>query len=343
MLRGLGKGDLVEYATLQAGLSYLDTGFGYWAYRRIGGVDITLGGPVCAPGDRSEMLKRFLHRSRRALLFYLPESFLPLLGDASLHCAGIGSDRRPSLEPLLSDPPRVVQGALRHARRAGLRWVEREASSLGPAEHEAIRRIDAAYLARAQCSVEMSFLNRPVRPVEDRGRRFIFLETGAGDGGPLDWLGYAALNPIFRQGAVEAYLLDALRFRPTRIWGLWLSTVHHLAGRLSAEGLGLHLGYAPLHEIHHPTGLRGRTLRRQLDGMARMLGPAQYLTRLRELKDTIPGVYEPRYVASFTRVAPVALWALVEAMGVGMQRILGPELLPVIREGLSGRAARMRT
>ena len=69
----------------------------------------------------------------------------------------------------------------------------------------------------------------------------------------------------------------------------------------------------------------------------------QYLTRLRELKDTIPGVYEPRYVASFTRVAPVALWALVEAMGVGMHRFLGPDLLPVLREGLSGRAARMRT
>ena len=61
-LRALGNGDLVEYATLQAGLSYLETSFGYWAYRRIGGVDITLGGPVCAIGVMSNRSRGWFRR-----------------------------------------------------------------------------------------------------------------------------------------------------------------------------------------------------------------------------------------------------------------------------------------
>ena len=67
-MRAFGGGDLIGVTTLQAGLKWFETSFGVWAYQHVGGVDITLGGPLCAPSDRGEMLRRFLARSPRPML-----------------------------------------------------------------------------------------------------------------------------------------------------------------------------------------------------------------------------------------------------------------------------------
>ena len=85
-----GDGDLISYATLQDDLEHLETSFGYWSYFRAGGMDITLGGPVCAPGDRTEMIRRFLSLSRRPILFYVRQDLLGELEGTGLRCAGIG-------------------------------------------------------------------------------------------------------------------------------------------------------------------------------------------------------------------------------------------------------------
>jgi hypothetical protein len=156
-----------------------------------------------------------------------------------------------------------------------------------------------------------------------------------------DSFGFAVINAIWREDAVCGWLLDLLRFERTRQWGLWWCVVHALSRRLAAEGTSLAVGFAPLHRLAHPTGA-SRTLAMQLDWMERRLSHVDYLRRLYALKSTLPGTWEPRAVASFTRLAPRVVQVFVEACGVPFSSLLGPQLLDVLRRGLVRDAGEMR-
>jgi hypothetical protein len=147
------------------------------------------------------------------------------------------------------------------------------------------------------------------------------------------------LNPIYQAGKVRSYLLDILRCEPTRLWGVWLSTVHALAAQLSAEGHGLSLGYCPLHRVQPAPAGASPLLQAQIDWMVRYLASTPYLRRLRERKDLIPGPAEQRYLASFSRLAIVSVYAVMEAMGVGFTYLLGPGLAYALVDGIRSRRA----
>jgi lysylphosphatidylglycerol synthetase-like protein (DUF2156 family) len=340
-VRRCGQGDLIACSTLQQDIELFETSFGFWAHRRVHGMHITLGGPICAPDDRPEMLRRFLAHARRPILFYVREDLLRALDGAGLHGAGIGVDRHVDLPGFLRAPARPVRGAVKKARKAGVRVEPLDLETLDAATRQRLDQITRRYLAASEITREMCFLNRPMSLVPDRLRRVFTLRTH--QRGPDGIFGYAVLNPIFDSGQVTGYLLDLLRFEPTRLWGVWLSTVHALAERLAGEGMGLSLGFCPLHRVRPAPISASRLLQAQIDWMVRHLSSAQYLRRLRELKDLIPGPAEARYLASFSRVALVSLYAFMEAMGVGFGYLFGPDLWKVlgqgIRDRLSGPAA----
>jgi lysylphosphatidylglycerol synthetase-like protein (DUF2156 family) len=340
-VRRCGQGDLIACSALQDGMEVFETSFGFWAHRRVLGMDITLGGPICAPDDRPEMIRRFLSRSKRPILFYVREDLLRALDGTGLHCAGIGIDRHVDVDALLARPARAVRGALRKAGKAGVSVEPLDLTTLDHAMRRRLEEITARYLAGAEVNREMTFLNRPMSVAPDDMRRVFTLRTGGhGEhGGPGGVFGYAVLNPIYEAGAVTAYLLDILRFEPTRLWGVWLSTVHALAARLAREGVGLSLGFCPLHRVRPAPAGASRVLQAQIDWMVRYLSSAQYLRRLRELKALIPGPEEPRYLASFSRVGLVSLYAFMEAMGVGFGYLFGPDLVKVLQQGLRSRLA----
>lgn len=343
-VRRCGQGDLIACSTLQDGMEVFETSFGFWAHRRVLGMDITLGGPICAPDDRPEMLRRFLSRSKRPILFYVREDLLRALDGTGLHCAGIGIDRHVDVDALLTRPARAVRGALRKAGKARVSVEPLDLTNVDHATRRRLAEITARYLAGAEVTREMTFLNRPMSLAPDGMRRVFTLRADGRDshGGHDDHggiFGYAVLNPIYEQGAVTAYLLDILRFEPTRLWGVWLSTVHALAARLAGEGVGLSLGFCPLHRVRPAPAGASRVLQAQIDWMVRYLSSAQYLRRLRELKALIPGPEEPRYLASFSRVGLVSLYAFMEAMGVGFGYLFGPDLVKVLQQGLRSRLA----
>jgi lysylphosphatidylglycerol synthetase-like protein (DUF2156 family) len=341
-VRRCGQGDLIACSTLQDGMEVFETSFGFWAHRRVLGMDITLGGPICAPDDRPEMIRRFLSRSRRPILFYVREDLLRALDGTGLRCAGIGIDRHVDVEALLTRPARAVRGAVRKAGKARVSVEPLDLTALDHATRRRLEEITARYLAGAEVTREMTFLNRPMSLAADGMRRVFTLRADRpGDhDGPGGIFGYAVLNPIYEQGAVTAYLLDILRFEPTRLWGVWLSTVHALAARLAREGVGLSLGFCPLHRVRPAPAGASPVLQAQIDWMVRYLSSAQYLRRLRELKELIPGPEEPRYLASFSRVGLVSLYAFMEAMGVGFGYLFGPDLVKVLQQGLRSRLAR---
>ncbi|MCB9595954.1 MAG: DUF2156 domain-containing protein [Sandaracinaceae bacterium] len=324
LVRRFGDGDLIACATLAEGLEHFETSFGFWAHRRVGGAHAALGAPICDPADRPEMLRRFLRVARRPTLFYLREPFAITCAEAGLRVASIGSDRRLDVAALLGSPPREVLGARRRGDKMGFSIEE---ASLGGPERDRLDAISRAYLARAEITKEIAFLNRPLSHAPDPTRRlFLLKQRGVA-------FGFAVLNAIYREGRVEAWLLDLLRLEPTKQWGVWLCTVHALAERLRAEGVGLDVGFAPLHGLAHPPGA-SRALSWQLDAMERRLSNAKYLRRLYELKAVLPGAWEPRAMASHSRSALRALYVFTEASGVGFSYLFGPDLPRVIWRGL---------
>ena len=336
-VRAHADGDLIAASTLQPGLRWFETSFGGWAYADVAGHQVTLGGPLCAPADRRELLARFLARSRRPILMYLREDLLPLVAaHGGLRCAGIGIDRHVDVPALLAAPAPEVRAAARKAARAGFRLRPLELAALDPSERQRLDQITARYLARSQVEVEMAFLNWPMSARPEPLRRVYSLDKF--DREHQGSFGYAVLNPIFADGRRTGWLLDILRFEPTRLWGVWLATVHALAEELAAAGEGLSIGFAPLDQLRPAAHAPSRALQAQLDGVARYLGSVRYLRRLRELKRLIPGPAEPRYLASYTRVAPVVLYAFFRAMRVPIGPMLGPKLVETLAEGLRGSA-----
>jgi lysylphosphatidylglycerol synthetase-like protein (DUF2156 family) len=330
-IRACGDGDLIAASTLQPGLQWFSTSFGLLPYRRVAGIDVTLGGPLCEPADRAELLGRFLAWSRRPILFYLREPTLALLDGSGLHAAGIGVDRHVDLATLLRAPSKPVRGALSRARRAGFELRPLALDRLDTHTRARLEQITARYFAHAAVTREMTFLNRPMSYAPDGMRRvFALIKHDCEHEGMF---GYAVLNPIFAEGQRRGWLLDILRFEPTKLWGVWFCSVFLLAQLLAQEGEELSLGFAPLHRVRAAPHARCRVLETQVDWMVRYLSTTSYLTRLRELKDAIPGPEEPRYLASYTRSLPTVLHAFLGAMGVEVRSLLNPGLLEVLREG----------
>jgi phosphatidylglycerol lysyltransferase len=334
-VRRFGAGDLIAAATLQPKMEILQTAHGFWAYRQAASTQITLGGPICAPAHRQLMVDRFLAHARRPVFCYIRQNLVEILGKKGLHCAGMGIDRWVDLKAFLSAPAREVLGARKKAAKAGVVLTEASPQSLTPALTTQLNEISSAYLAAAEVQTEMTFLNRPLDQAPDPDRRVFLLGRGAEQAGEI--FGFAVLNPVFQNGKITAYLLDLLRYRPSRVWGLWLSTVHQLAERLQREGVGLSLGYCPLHQVAAPSTGGSSVLQAQLDWMGRYLAHETYIRRLNAQKALIPGPSEQRYFASYSRSAATALGSLMTATGLPRTSLIGPDLVRTVGTGLRQR------
>lgn len=335
-VKEFGSDDLVASSVLQEKMSYFETSFGVWAYKSVWGMDLTLGGPLCAKSDRPAMIERFLAFSKRPSLMYLRKDMIQDLEGTGLHCTGMGVDRDVDLDAFLKAPAKPVRGALKKARKAKLVIEELDLKSVSKELEERIAEITKKYLAVAECRIEMSFINRPMSLRHDGLRRvFTLSKTDREHEGAV--FGYAVLNPIFKDGEIRSYLLDILRFEPTRLWGLWFSVVHFFAELMKAEGKDFHLGHCPLYKIEKAPINSSPWLDKQMNWMVQYLSSTQYLQRLRSMKSQIPGREEQRYIASSSRSALKIFLALMEVSGVSFTYLFGPDLPKVLWQGLKDR------
>lgn len=349
--------DPIAFSTLQEGLAYCETSYGYIAYRRVLGVDITLGPPIAAPADRAALIDRFLQTSRRPVFCYLraPEA-AQVQAQARTHhgrplrLAGMGLDRlidgRALADPAALSKP--LRGARKHAQRAGFRVERIDPSSLSASQRQALVAITRAYLSHGPLPYEMRFLNRPFTLAYGQlghpGERLYLLQQAPREASEPRLFGYAVLNPWFAGGRITGYLLDIVRCQPTRQWGVYLALVDRLLADLATEGIHqLSLGFCPLHGAEGaittdalaslPAARLSPSLSWQVGRLEQYLAAVPYVQRLVEMKAALPGEYEPRYFLSYSGLALPAFAALLAACGVSLSSIIGPRLWSSIVAG----------
>lgn len=318
LLRAHGV-DPISYSTLQPGLDYFETSFGYVAYARAAGFALTLGPPVCAPGDRRAMLERFFSAVKRPVFFYVLGDVAreaKELGGRWYRTCAIGIDKVLSLEAPL-DGDAKVKSAAKKAKKAGLTLEEVRPSA---ADRARIFEINAAYLKKAAVPVEMRFLNRPLSFEDDGLARLFVLRVDR------ELLGYASVDPYgFEGGRPAGYLLNLLRFGKTSLWGVYYSAVLLLAEALRSGGTReLSLGFCPLSGVD-VTGC-SRLLSAQVRWMAKRFADVAYLKRLKEMKDAFPGPTPQRYFVGSSPVVATTLLALLKACGVPLTPIVQSQL-----------------
>lgn len=345
--------DPIAFSTLQSGLRYCDASYGYIAYQRAWGIDITLGPPVAAPSDHATLIDRFLRTQRRPVFCYLRgDAAQQVLQVAALpprrrmYAAGMGVDRLLRTRDLSSPGdslPKPLRGARKHARRAGFFLQAVDPQDLRAADLDRLAQITRAYLQKSQLPYEMRFLNRPfapheVQPAQARARTYLLTQRPRSDQ-PPQVFGYAVLNPWFASGRPSpvGYLLDILRCEPTRQWGVYYAAVDALCQQLSTEGVAdLSLGFCPLHQtqVEDPheagdTSLLPSTspiLSAQVAWLERQLAAVPYVQRLRDLKMSLPGRSCRRYFVGPSPLFVPAFVALMGACGVRLGSLLGPSL-----------------
>jgi lysylphosphatidylglycerol synthetase-like protein (DUF2156 family) len=313
LLRAHG-GDPIAYSTLQPGLSYFDTSYGYLAYVRAFGFALTLGPPVCSPFDRAALMEAFMRAVPRPVFFYVRQDVAWLakeLGGWRYRTCAIGRDKVLNLgSPLDSDAK--VKSAMKKARKAGLTLVEQRPSGV---DRTRIEAINSAYLQKSAVPVEMRFLNRPLSYQDDGLGRMFTLQL---DG---DLLGYAVLDPWFEGGRAAGYLLNLLRFGRTSLWGVYYAAVALLAEALHAEGIkSLSLGFTPLGGVD--TAGCSRLLSPQVKFMERRFATVPYLQRLKEMKDAFPGETPQRYFVGGSPLLATTVLSLLKACGVPLEPII---------------------
>lgn len=352
--------DPIAFSTLQDGLRYCETSYGYIAYQRVLGIDITLGPPIAAPADRADLIERFLRGSRRPLFCYLRAGDAALVAGLApnrlgrrLHLASMGLDR---LIDARDTPPdatakKPLRGARKQAQKAGFAVERCDPEALSASQRQRLSAITTAYLSHSQLPYEMRFLNRPFTATQPgggtAGERLYLLQQQAAPDAEKSLFGYAVLNPWYDGGKVAGYLLDIVRFLPTRQWGVYMALVDRLLADLAAAGIHqLSLGFCPLHgtgsEISRRALAQATTssgaaisplLSRQVGWLEQYLAAVPYVQRLVEIKSALPGHYEPRYFVSYTASALHAFFALLGACGVSLPSIIGPRLLTSIVAG----------
>ena len=317
-VRAFGS-DPIVLSTLQSGLQYFSTSFGYIAYRRAGGFDLTLGPPVCAAQDRADMVERFLHAHRRPIFFYVPHDIARLatrLGGRRFRHCGMGIDQLLSLaQPLSADVQ--VNAATRKAKRAAFALREFDFDRLSAADRERLEQINRHYLEHSRVPGEMRFLNRPLATHGASLGRGFWLTQGSG----AEPFGYAVLDPYFSQGQAIGYLLNLVRFEPTRLWGVYYATVAHLAEKLRAEGCQeLSLGFCPLTDV----SVQGcsRLLAPQVQWLERKLSQVHYFSHLATMKRAFVGHPMQRYFVTPSFDVLTCVISFLRASGVGFVPLL---------------------
>ncbi len=224
------------YATLQPELEYFDTEDGFLAFRRSFLRPVVLGDPVCPKEKLPGFLKEFHETWPYAVFAYVSEDFAK-----SLHECELGYRFCPfSTERILdlNEPTwlerKKIKGAFKKAKKAKLQLMDVDFDSVSPDIKRMLTEVNQEFVERTPAKAEVTFISRAVELRNQQGVRTMALSCV--EKGEKRDFGFIVLDPYFFEGKQLGFQLNAIRFRRTKIWGVYFSIVAMLAETLAQEG-----------------------------------------------------------------------------------------------------------
>jgi pimeloyl-ACP methyl ester carboxylesterase len=226
-----------DYALLQPGMHYFEHGDGFLGYRTSMWRPVVLGDPVVPEAGRADLLRAFLEEHPKAVFFNLSgEAAATLHGlELGFRLCPYGTERILDLEDEGFLTRKRIKGALKKARKGGLELEEVDFESFDEERLTELRAVDREFLERTPSKKEITFISRGVALEPEPGVRVFALRCVDKEGFVEDF-GFLVLDPYFIGGEKVGYQLNAIRFRKTRIWGVYYAVVAQLAQQLRSEG-----------------------------------------------------------------------------------------------------------
>ncbi|WP_158864078.1 bifunctional lysylphosphatidylglycerol flippase/synthetase MprF [Leifsonia sp. AG29] len=316
-----GGGDAISFMATWPGNSYWfdPESSAVIAYRVVGSVAITTGGPFGTPAPHDgavERFARFCDDNGRIPVFYSVDAHLtPLFDRLGWSTMTVAEETviRPQLWATTGKKWQDVRTSINRAQRAGIRaeWTTYGALPLGMAAQ--LAEISEQWVAEKDLP-EMGFTLGGLDELHDPSVR---LMLAVGEEGRVEavtsWL------PTYRDGVVVGWTLDFMRRRPDSINGVMEFLIAEAATRMKADGIEfMSLSAAPLAHTGARDDDRG-VMDRVLDYLGTSLEPVYGFRSLLAYKQKFQPELHPLIMAY---PDPVAL----PAIGLALVRAYLPEL-----------------
>lgn len=244
LLRQYGSFSMA-YHTLQPGLKYFETAFGYLAYQRWWGLDLVLADPVCHADDRERLIDDFLLGRRKVVFCQVTRPIAECLVARGYKANELGVEYDLDLgcwQPSGRKKAHIREGDNR-LRREGYRLVEMPAAEV---DREQLRRLSENWRAtKAVSKHETRFLSRSlVLDDEPDVRRFHLLDARS------EVVGLFTFDPIYENGEVVGYLSNHKRHTSGLPRDFEFGVHRQVIERFAAEGRRrLSLGLCPMYRV----------------------------------------------------------------------------------------------
>ncbi len=292
------------------------------AYRVVGGVALTVGGPVGDAGAAGDAVRGFVAHCREQgwtpALYGVVDEVAAVVRATGWSSVQVAEETLLPLADLSFTGRRWqdVRTAVNRARRAGItaRWTAWSAEPVGVRDQ--VRALSAQWSA-GKGLPEMGFTLGGLDEVDDpQVRLLLALDADERVLAVTSWL------PVRAEGATVGWTLDFMRRRPDAPPGVMEFLIATAAVDVRADGAALlSLSGAPLARKATDGAIEVQRLQRLLDGLARRLEPVYGFGSLLAFKAKFQPLYRPLYLAY---PDPVAL----PAIGNALARAYLPALTP---------------
>ncbi|MGE0175175.1 MAG: phosphatidylglycerol lysyltransferase domain-containing protein [Oligoflexales bacterium] len=308
--------DPISYSTLQPGLKYFDFSSGYFAYQKRAGVAVVLGPPVCDRSHEVEACHHFLKKYSNVVFSYIRKDLSEALTKSCtrpLYFCEIGTDLFVDTSSNGPFASKEINGAIKSAQRHGFHIEEVDLKTCAPGVLNQLKQINDDFVNLSPTKREMTFLNRPMAFLDNQLSRFFVLLQNQ------QIIGFTALDPYLSDTMHRNFLLNILRFKKTKQWGVYIATVVALNSLLREEGSSeLSLGFCPFRfqtDVNNLDAAYAHCVRRVANSQE--IFP---FLNLRTLKESVSTRSESRFLVSSVRNPWWALYAVLRAMNVASPR-----------------------
>ncbi|MCK5686419.1 DUF2156 domain-containing protein [bacterium] len=222
------------YALLQNDMNYFVEQNGFIGYRELKNNPVVLDDPIVASENLESLVRSFYSKEPNAIYVNISQEFASKLYgyDLGYRFCPYGTENVLDLDPALLDGKKV-KSALKKAKKATLSIEEVDFDDLDQQRLDLMKTINMEFLENTPSKKEITFISRAVEFRNQPGVRFFALKHV--DKGEEKCFGFIVLDPFFKNGQKVGYQLNAIRFRRTKIWGVYYSIVGILVEKLMKE------------------------------------------------------------------------------------------------------------